>query len=105
MWARLRLGAPAQKPWELSDDPGQRRTTTITGGETFTATSALAYSVGLMPTVYCATYIVLDQVRKKLGYAVGHLPAWEPRKVIDWGSGTGSLAWHVIRFLCAKSVG
>lgn len=53
--------------------------------------TALAYTAGLMPSVFGATVHVLDAVKSRLRLLGG----WDPERVVDYGSGSGSGAWAV----------
>ncbi|GAA5927550.1 tRNA methyltransferase RSM22 [Sporobolomyces koalae] len=53
---------------------------------------SIAYLAGLMPSVYAATLNVLSTARDRM-QAIGDGERWEPDRVIDFGSGTGSAAW------------
>lgn len=47
---------------------------------------SLAFAAALMPSMYSATLHVLSETAKRL-------PKWTPTQVIDFGSGTSSVAW------------
>jgi hypothetical protein len=57
---------------------------------TYDAPTSLAFLAGLMPSMYGATLHALDMTKDRLEL-LG--TGWEPEKMIDWGSGTGSAAW------------
>lgn len=48
----------------------------------------VAYVASRMPAVYSACYRVLSEVRRRL-------PGFSPRRVLDFGAGTGSAMWAV----------
>lgn len=56
---------------------------------TYDAPTSLAYLAGLMPSIYGATLHALTMTRDRLAV----LGEWEPERMVDWGSGTGSAAW------------
>ncbi|GAA5869841.1 hypothetical protein JCM1840_007651 [Sporobolomyces johnsonii] len=63
---------------------------------TYDEPTSLAYLAGLMPSVYAATLYVLNSAQhqlKLLGGAETANEAWQPDRLIDFGSGTGSAAW------------
>ncbi|GAA6046363.1 hypothetical protein JCM3770_004883 [Rhodotorula araucariae] len=62
---------------------------------TYDAPTSLAYLAGLMPQVYAATLHVLDITKQRMGLLStrGGKEAWEPERLVDYGSGTGSAAW------------
>ncbi|GAA5925483.1 hypothetical protein JCM1841_004871 [Sporobolomyces salmonicolor] len=63
---------------------------------TYDEPTSLAYLAGLMPSVYAATLYVLNAAQhqlKLLGGAEKANEAWQPDRLIDFGSGTGSAAW------------
>lgn len=53
--------------------------------------TSLAYLAGLMPSIYGATVHVLNSTKNRLKL----ISDWEPERIIDFGSGTGSAAWAV----------
>lgn len=62
------------------------------------AATSLAYLAGLMPQVYAATLHVLDITKQRLellstGADGAQGEAWQPDRLVDYGSGTGSAAW------------
>ena len=56
---------------------------------TYDGPTSLAYAAGLMPSVYGATVHALTTTRDRLRLISG----WEPERMVDYGSGTGSAAW------------
>ncbi|GAA6005050.1 hypothetical protein JCM10207_008492 [Rhodosporidiobolus poonsookiae] len=57
--------------------------------------TSIGYLAGLMPSVYAATLNALTAARDRLhlmGEGEGR-EKWEPDRLIDFGSGTGSAAW------------
>ncbi|KAM0749740.1 Rsm22-domain-containing protein [Meredithblackwellia eburnea MCA 4105] len=58
---------------------------------TYDDSTSLAYLAGLMPVVYAATLHALTVTRNRLAL----ISDWEPDRVVDYGSGTGSAAWAV----------
>ncbi|GAA5923538.1 hypothetical protein JCM3775_000420 [Rhodotorula graminis] len=67
----------------------------------YDAASSLAYLAGLMPQVYAATLHVLDMTKQRLellstgarGQDGAQGEPWQPDRLVDFGSGTGSAAW------------
>ncbi|KAI5480354.1 hypothetical protein MNV49_000929 [Pseudohyphozyma bogoriensis] len=57
----------------------------------YDATTSVAFLAGLMPSIYAATLQALTTTRDRLKV----VSDWEPDRVIDYGSGTGSAAWVV----------
>ncbi|XAR64421.1 hypothetical protein NMG60_11024752 [Bertholletia excelsa] len=57
-------------------------------GLTYGDEQTVAYVASRMPAVYSACYRVLSEVRRRL-------PGFSPRKVLDFGAGTGSAMWAV----------
>ncbi|GAA6063952.1 hypothetical protein JCM10212_004907 [Sporobolomyces blumeae] len=59
--------------------------------------TSLAYLAGLMPAVYAATLNVLKMTKDRIDLANrrhgGGGPGWEPDRLVEFGSGTGSAAW------------
>ncbi|GAA5971847.1 hypothetical protein JCM11641_001536 [Rhodosporidiobolus odoratus] len=57
--------------------------------------TSVGYLAGLMPSVYAATLNALHVTRDRLNLigASGNGEKWEPDRLIDFGSGTGSAAW------------
>ncbi|BGP15039.1 37S ribosomal protein S22 [Rhodosporidiobolus nylandii] len=57
--------------------------------------TSVGYLAGLMPSVYAATLNALSVTRDRLSLMSEGRgePAWEPDRLIDFGSGTGSAAW------------
>ncbi|GAA5892924.1 tRNA methyltransferase RSM22 [Sporobolomyces salmoneus] len=55
---------------------------------------SLAYLAGLMPSVYAATLNVLSTTKSRLDSLKGaEGEEWDPDRILDFGSGTGSAAW------------
>lgn len=46
-----------------------------------------AFASIALPAHYAAIYSVLEHVRRRLE------PSWDVKRIIDWGSGTGSGLW------------
>ncbi|KAL8291990.1 hypothetical protein RQP46_001456 [Phenoliferia psychrophenolica] len=82
LYAHLRRTSPILPP-PASFRDRQALTTTYDGP------TALAYAAGLMPSVYGATLHALTTTRDRLRFASD----WEPERMVDYGSGTGSAAW------------
>ncbi|GAA5851827.1 hypothetical protein JCM9279_001899 [Rhodotorula babjevae] len=67
----------------------------------YDAASSLAYLAGLMPQVYAATLHVLDMTKQRLELLSSQArredgaqnEPWQPDRLVDYGSGTGSAAW------------
>ncbi|BGP39048.1 37S ribosomal protein S22 [Rhodotorula kratochvilovae] len=61
----------------------------------YDAPTSLAYLAGLMPQVYAATLHVLDITKQRMILLSTREGAetWEPERLVDYGSGTGSAAW------------
>lgn len=59
--------------------------------------ASIAYLAGLMPSVYAATVNVLSTTKSRLddleGDAEASSSSWDPDRILDFGSGTGSAAW------------
>ncbi|GAA5962510.1 hypothetical protein JCM3765_003711 [Sporobolomyces pararoseus] len=54
---------------------------------------SLAYLAGLMPSVYAATLNVLSTMKDRLDTLSKEGENWDPDRILDFGSGTGSAAW------------
>ncbi|BGO90730.1 hypothetical protein NBRC10512_000670 [Rhodotorula toruloides] len=64
----------------------------------YDAHTSLAYLLGIMPNVYLASVTVLETLKRRLELlATEHDDkigeAWQPDRLVDYGSGTGSAAW------------
>lgn len=77
-------------------------------GSGYDASSARAYMAGAMPSAFAATLRVFREIRRRLdgefdgqstgkakgkGKEVEEAGGWEAVNLVDWGSGTGSVAW------------
>ncbi|KAK4706062.1 hypothetical protein P7C70_g117, partial [Phenoliferia sp. Uapishka_3] len=82
LYARLRSTAQILPPPASHRDRAALTTT-------YDAPTSLAYAAGLMPSVYGATLSALTTTRDRLKI----YSEWEPDRMIDYGSGTGSAAW------------
>lgn len=93
MWARQRLQASMSSA--LVRTLRQRGERKLTGPRAtgYSASTALAYALGLMPQAYSAAKYVLSEVARRLGGQTGDVAPWTPTRLVDWGSGTGSVAW------------
>lgn len=65
----------------------------------FDVSTSVAYLAGIMPAVYTATLSVFEILRQRLellattGEGGGPEEVWQPDRLVDYGSGTGSAAW------------
>lgn len=57
----------------------------------YDAPTSIAFLSGLMPSIYAATLNALTMTRDRLKI----FSDWEPDRIVDYGSGTGSAAWAV----------
>ncbi|GAA5865381.1 hypothetical protein JCM3774_005618 [Rhodotorula dairenensis] len=74
----------------------------------FDVSTSIAYLAGIMPAVYTATLSVLEILQQRLellakqeGGAQGQV--WQPDRLVDYGSGTGSAAWAFERVFGVES--
>ncbi|KAL5719062.1 5-oxoprolinase (ATP-hydrolyzing) [Ranunculus cassubicifolius] len=69
------------KRWKITSEYGDI-------GLKYRDDQTIAYIASRMPAVYSACHRVLKEVRRRL-------PGFEPKRVLDFGSGTGSVLWAV----------
>lgn len=71
----------------------------------FDISTSIAYLAGIMPAVYTATLSVLEilQQRLKLLAKQEGGESWQPDRLVDYGSGTGSAAWAFERVFGVES--
>lgn len=57
--------------------------------------TAVAYTAGVMPSIYGSTLAALLEARQRLDTSAiqAGVTPWLPRKIVDWGSGVGSVGW------------
>ncbi|BGP23849.1 37S ribosomal protein S22 [Rhodotorula toruloides] len=60
--------------------------------------TSLAYLLGIMPNVYLASVTVFETLKRRLELLATESDeksgeAWQPDRLVDYGSGTGSAAW------------
>lgn len=55
--------------------------------------TALAYTAGVMPSVYGATLAVLREAKQRFDHMPGVASGWTPKQIVDWGAGVASGAW------------
>ena len=56
--------------------------------------TALAYTAGVMPSIFASTLAVLGEAAKRFKLLASEgQQVWRPSKIIDWGAGVGSGAW------------
>ncbi|KWU47519.1 Rsm22-domain-containing protein [Rhodotorula sp. JG-1b] len=71
----------------------------------FDVSTSIAYLAGIMPAVYTATLSVLEILQQRLELLAkqegGGL--WQPDRLVDYGSGTGSAAWAFERVFGVES--
>ncbi|GAA6037858.1 hypothetical protein JCM8097_005074 [Rhodosporidiobolus ruineniae] len=92
LWERLKKTSSVHPPPSAA---GNRQSTAVH----YDLATSIGYLAGLMPSAYAATLHALTVTRDRLalvaeggGERTGDL-AWEPDRLIDFGSGTGSAAW------------
>lgn len=58
--------------------------------------TALAYTAGVMPSIYASTRAVLGETKVRLGQLVHEgEEEWIPKQIVDWGAGVGTGGWLV----------
>ncbi|GAA5986583.1 hypothetical protein JCM10908_003813 [Rhodotorula pacifica] len=75
----------------------------------FDVSTSVAYIAGIMPAVYTTTLSVLEILQQRLElFAKGDREGkggevWQPDRLVDYGSGTGSAAWAFERVFGVES--
>ncbi|GAA5904730.1 hypothetical protein JCM6882_008359 [Rhodosporidiobolus microsporus] len=88
LWDRLKRTSSTNPP---PSSPRDRQSPTVH----YDLATSLGYLAGMMPSVYAATLNALTVTRDRLRLinGEGEGESWEPDRLIDFGSGTGSAAW------------
>lgn len=83
--------ADRRLPWHSRSPANAAATTPSQDGQDrviYNTLTSLAYTAGAMPSAYAATRRALDEVKRRWPER-----AVPPRRIFDWGCGTGSAGW------------
>ncbi|TKA54199.1 hypothetical protein B0A53_03576 [Rhodotorula sp. CCFEE 5036] len=71
----------------------------------FDVSTSIAYLAGIMPAVYTSTLSVLEILQQRLELLAKQEggDSWQPDRLVDYGSGTGSAAWAFERVFGVES--